>query len=253
MRTRIIIFGDLPIATKIAIEILKNQDYELVGTVIGNTNPHNNDPWQDIPTLNDFCIKNSIPTYEMKDLCGLGHLDLGLSCRFGKIIKADIIDCFSIGIINMHGGLLPEFSGLYSANFSVLYGAPKGGGTLHWIDEGIDTGDIIKRCEFNIEPDDTGFSVFQKTQLALFQGLIDILPEVINGTAPRLPIKEMIKNGYMFRYFKKNSISTYKEIQISKLNSDEASRIIRAFDFPGYEPAYIIDSKGKKVFLRYSN
>lgn len=253
MKYSVIVFGNLPIATKIIMYLQKQDKIELKGVVISDQNPHNNDPWKDVPCTYEYCKREEIPTYTLEEFtrCFANQtMVLGLSCRFGKIIKKDVIDMFSKGIINMHGGLLPEFAGLYSSNFSVLYGAKKGGGTLHYIDEGIDTGDIIRRCEFPIEENDTGYTVFQKTQITLYKNMIEIIPLILNGDKiETYSMKEYLDMGYEHHYFNKRSIYQYKEINLETMNDKEILQRVKAFDFPGYEPAYtIID--GKRIYLR---
>lgn len=238
----IVVFGDLPIASKVCEYILEQDELNLVGCVLSNPNAHNNDPWLDTPMLEDFCHNNNIKIFTLNELSALNDkLDLGLVCRFSKILKKKTIDLFDVGMINMHGGLLPEFAGPYSCNFSILYGSKMGGGTLHWIDEGIDTGDIIRRCEFVIEDKDTGYTVFQKTQIALCENMkeiiIPILKRQISGYIDQ---NELIRQeGVERRYFKLGSIEQYKEIKPD--DSEELMlRKVRAFDFPGYKPAYKI-------------
>jgi methionyl-tRNA formyltransferase len=248
---KIMVFGDLPIATKVAEWVNSNKELELVGCVLSNPQAHNNDPWTDTPMLGEYCTNMNIPLYDIK---GLGQfknkgLDLGLVCRFSKILKEDVINLFSVGLINMHGGLLPEFAGLYSSNFSVLYGAKHGGGTLHWIGTGIDTGDIIKRCEFEIEDTDTGFSVFQKTQIALYENMIKIVIPILHGEKTEfINQTELVENGYTHQYFKLNSINEVKKIQADD-TEEMILRKVRACDFPGYEPAYM-EVNGEKIYLR---
>ena len=252
MKFCVIVFGNLPIATKIVMFLKEQSNIELKGVVISDPTPHNNDPWEDTPCLYDYCKREFIPIYKLEELPQYFKnqtLDLGLSCRFSKIIKKNVIDLFSKGIINMHGGLLPEFAGLYSCNFSVLYGAEKGGGTLHYIDEGIDTGDIIRRCEFHIENNDTGYSVFQKTQIALYENMIEIIPLVLQGKIEAYPIKKLLDLGYEHHYFNKKSILQYKKVDINTMSEEEILRCVRAFDFPGYEPAYM-EIAGKRIYLR---
>lgn len=251
-KKKIVIFGDLPIATKVAMGIKKMDGVELLGVVIGNDNPHNNDPWKDVECLEEYAKKNNIKIFtmgELKDNFERFSLDLGLLCRFSRIVKDDIISLFKFGMINMHGGLLPEFAGLYSCNYSILFGSKYGGGTLHFVDKGIDTGNVIKRCEFKITDDDTGFTVFQKTQKVLYEGMMEIIPLVLNAKIESIPMQQLIEKGYESRYFNKKSINLYKEVSKDELFTEKGMRKIRAFDFPGYEPAYcIID--GKKIYLR---
>lgn len=250
-KKKVVVFGDLPIATKVVEYILENNGIELIGVVLGADNLHNNDPWKDVPLLKDFAKSKDINILTFEDLkknYSKGGLALGLSCRFSKIIKKDILDLFENGIINMHGGLLPEFAGLYSCNHTLLLNSSIGGGTLHYIDEGIDSGNIIKRCEFNIEDDDTGQSVFEKTQIVLFNGLIEILDDAVNGKIKSKSIKEYISEGHVSGYFDKNSIKDKKRVDLNKMDNATVLNVIRAFDFVGYEPAYMIINN-KKIYL----
>ncbi|MCR5737755.1 MAG: hypothetical protein K6G64_08910 [Eubacterium sp.] len=250
----VIIFGDLPIATKVAEWILNQEQLKLVACVVSGKSVHNNDPWNDVPLLRDFCEKKDIKVIEdMDELLQLEErLDLGLSCRFAKFINKKVLKSFSVGIVNLHGGLLPEFGGLYSCNFSILMGNGIGGGTIHWMDEKIDTGNIIRRCEFEILPEDTAYDVFQKTQVTLYDNLIELILPIANGEAVEsISQKNMLEQGFVHKYFDKNSIFDYKEINA---NDDEETILkkVRAFDFPGYEPAFMMIN-GKKVYMRLSS
>ncbi|MCM1048300.1 MAG: hypothetical protein NC433_07740 [Clostridiales bacterium] len=249
---KIVVFGDLPIATKVCMWIKEESSLELIACVSSNPKAHNNDPWEDIPMLGDYCKANNILLYSYDDFkanYSKKSLDLGLCCRYNKIIKKTEIDIFKKGIINMHGGLLPEFAGSYSCNYSVLFNSKIGGGTLHWIDEGIDTGDIIRRCEFQIENDDTGYTVFQKTQKVLYENMIEIILPILNGEITEfIAQKELLDKGYEHHYFDLKSIGRYKKINLSD-SQDIIMRTVRAFDFPGYEPAYI-ECGSSKFYLR---
>lgn len=251
-KKKIVVFGDLPIATKVVMKIMKMESLELIGVVIGNDSPHNNDPWKDVECLEEYARKNNISIFTIKELENTFEketLDLGLLCRFSKIVKKNTISLFKYGMINMHGGLLPEFAGLYSCNYSILFGSQIGGGTLHFVDEGIDTGNVIKRCEFKITDDDTGFTVFQKTQKALYEGMIEVIPMVLNNKINTISMQQLIEKGHKSRYFNKQSINLYKEVFKDELFNENGLRKIRAFDFPGYEPAYYM-LDGKKIYLR---
>lgn len=253
---KIIIFGDLPIATKVCEFIAKQKDIDVVGVVIGNPNPKNNDPFPGTPLLQEYAVKNQMPILKMDDLCEIydkGSIDLGVSCRFSKLIKKETLNLFSTGIVNFHGGLLPECGGLFSSVHSILEGHDIGGGTLHWVDEGIDTGDILARAEFKISDNDTGFTVFQKTQQKLYDAFVELFFEIINGTAKSYPQSSYIKKGYTLNYFNSKSLNGLKQLSVEclsdSLSCKSAIKKIRAFDFPGHEPAYLIICD-QKVYLR---
>lgn len=251
-KIRVIVFGDLPISTKVCMYLLEHRNIDLVGVVIGNSNPKNNDPWMNVPTLEIFAKNNDIKIFDFDNIVNVfdeKSIDLGICARFSRIIKKKHLSLFK-KMINFHGGLLPEFGGLYSTCHTILEKSPVGGGTIHYIDEGIDTGDIIKRCEFNVLDTDTSVSLFKKTQQVLLDGFIEVFQDLIDNNERYVSQNSLIEKGHVVRYFNKMSLVDKKEFQLSD-PPELIDRLIRAFDFPGHEPAYFtID--GIKYFVNKS-
>ena len=97
--------------------------------------------------------------------------DLALSVLFGKILQPNFIRIFSLGVINVHPSYLPFNRGAYPNVWSIVDSTPAGA-TIHFIDEGVDTGDIIAQTQISVEPFDTGESLYKKledTSLSLFK------------------------------------------------------------------------------------
>ncbi|MGF1853514.1 hypothetical protein L4C44_16775 [Vibrio satsumensis] len=250
MKKKIIIFGDLPIATKVAKFISEYDDVELSSIVIGNGEVNNNDPWDD-ELLVDYANANRVKIKTLSEISGSNEeYDLGISCRFSKIIKKDVISKFSLGIVNFHGGLLPEFGGLYSVVHTILLGSNIGGGTLHWINEGIDTGNVIKRCEFEVSEKDDAYDLFVKTQYALLEGFKEVFDEILIGKSKSMSIEELVSKGYIKRYFDRNSLTGKRYIEFDDLNTKKSIDIIRAFSFLDYPSAYT-EICGTPINLRY--
>jgi methionyl-tRNA formyltransferase len=71
--------------------------------------------------------------------------DVVVSIRYGKILRAPAIAVPRLGVLNLHGGILPAFRGVLATFRALQVGAPDIGCTLHWIvDAGIDSGPIIE-------------------------------------------------------------------------------------------------------------
>lgn len=250
---KVLVFGGLPIASKVCQIIQNSCQLQLIGVVIEGT-PTNNDPFPDTPILEEYAEKNNIKIYTLSDLNRNflpGDLDLGISARFPKILHKEHLNIFNIGIINFHGGLLPEYGGLYSANHALLNADSKAGGTIHWIDEGIDTGKLIQRFEFDIEPYDTAFDIFQKTQISLLKGFKETLPKLINSNFEYTDNKDIKRT--IPGYYNKDSLKGKKKVDLDKLKKGDINELnrVRAFDFPGHEPAYTIVD-GIKIYLKFS-
>lgn len=241
-------FGDLPIATKVVIDLLVRQNVELLGVVIGKDSPNSVDPWTDAPALADYAVAAGLRRFTHLEIEESEELiDLGFTCRYSKILSPGLINKFRNGIVNFHGGLLPEMRGLFSSCHSILLGHRVGGGTLHYLDSGVDTGDIIRLAEFEITDDDTSVSIFQKTQQALLDAYLEVIADLLNGTAIRIPQAQLSADRLLNNYFDKHSLEGKKEISL-QTPPDEIQRVVRAFDHPHHEPAYMYVA-GYKIYL----
>lgn len=81
--------------------------------------------------------------------------DLIVLAGYMKIVGKTIIDAFPMKIINIHPALLPAFPGLDAQKQAFDYGVKVAGCTVHFVDEGVDTGPIILQKAVHVEDDDT--------------------------------------------------------------------------------------------------
>lgn len=70
------------------------------------------------------------------------RFDICMSILFPHILTREFIECFPLGVVNLHPSLLPYCRGRFPALWAMADGKPAGV-TLHYIDEGVDTGEII--------------------------------------------------------------------------------------------------------------
>lgn len=90
------------------------------------------------------------------------RLQPDLICVFGtSLIRGDLLTRGRLGMVNLHGGLSPEYRGA-DCTFWALYNQEpeKIGCTLHWIDVGIDTGRLVAHVSPAVQPDDDELSLF---------------------------------------------------------------------------------------------
>lgn len=93
----------------------------------------------------------------------------------------------SLGTINLHGSLLPDYRGAAPINWAVMNGERITGATTFFLRHEIDTGDMIERCEMPIGPDDTAGDVHDRLMLDGAQLLLRTVRSILNGTATRRP------------------------------------------------------------------
>ena len=82
-------------------------------------------------------------------------VELVVLAGFMRIIGKPLIDAFPDRIMNIHPALLPSFPGLHSQKQAVEYGVKISGCTVHFVDEGMDTGPIIIQAAVPVHHDDT--------------------------------------------------------------------------------------------------
>ena len=139
---KILIFGDGPWATK-SLHSLSQAGHNLVGIVL-RENP--TDP-ELIEAAKDFgLVFFQPPNVNNADFSAqVRYLqpDLNLSISYDQILRPPILESAPMGFINFHAGKLPNYRGRNVINWAIINGETEIGLTGHYIDEGIDTGDII--------------------------------------------------------------------------------------------------------------
>jgi methionyl-tRNA formyltransferase len=124
------------------------------------------------------------------ELCGrLAVLkpDLFAVVAFGAILKPDLLRVPRLGAINLHGSLLPDYRGAAPVQRALWDGRAWSGVTTLWMDEGIDTGDVILQRWHPIGADDDAGSL-ASTLAALGAPLLaESLTLALEGRAPRRP------------------------------------------------------------------
>jgi methionyl-tRNA formyltransferase len=107
-----------------------------------------------------------------------------VSYGYRHILRKDVLDRFPSRAINLHISYLPYNRGADPNLWSIVEGTPKGV-TIHHLDEGIDTGDIIAQRRVEFSPDDTLRSSYAKLQAAMVDLFREQWPSIRSGTSAR--------------------------------------------------------------------
>jgi methionyl-tRNA formyltransferase len=241
---KVVFFGSIGIAKKCLEEIILKQNIELLGVCCNSILSK----WRYEESVYSFCINNKIPILTFEDIEDVSP-DIGFSVRYDKIIPKRVIQSFKLGIFNTHGGILPEYRGSYCNINAIINDEKEYGVTLHYITEGIDTGDIVAIKKVQITDNDTGFTLYKKSEKLCYDILAENIESIINGNNNRIPQNDLINKGHKCRTYYANSTLSKKVIDIEKINDLNTINIIRAFDSPFHEPSYTIVN-GKKIYLR---
>jgi methionyl-tRNA formyltransferase len=170
--------------------------------------------------------------------------EMGASVLFGYILRAECLKMLPKGCINLHPAFLPYNRGANPNVWAIVDGTPAGV-TLHWIDEGVDTGDIIAQERVPVDPLDTGATLYRKLEIASLELFRRLWPQVREGCAPRLP--QSREGGTCHRV---RDLETIDKIDLdANYTAGSLINILRARTFAPYPGAYFVQ-EGRRIFLR---
>ena len=171
--------------------------------------------------------------------------DIGLSILFDYILKPEMINLFPQGVVNLHPSYLPYNRGQYPNVWSIVEGTPSGI-SLHYIDAGIDTGDLIAQALVPVDPVDTGKTLYHKLEEASVELFKAQWPLIKTNKNKRLP-QNFSEKG---TYHRTKDVEQIDEIDLEKsYQAKTLIDILRARTFPPYKGAYFLEN-GRKVYMR---
>lgn len=107
---------------------------------------------------------------EMQTLVGALSPDLVVSAGFMRILAPTFVAKFKV--INSHPALLPKYPGAHAVRDALVDSATVTGTTIHWVDAGVDTGEVIAQQEVEILGSDTEDSLHERIKIAERQLLV---------------------------------------------------------------------------------
>ena len=105
---------------------------------------------------------------------------------YGKILPKELIEIPTKGSINVHGSLLPKYRGAAPIQWAVLNGDKETGITTMYMDEGMDTGDMILKETVQIGENETTGELWERLAKVGGKLLVETIKQIEEGTAPRI-------------------------------------------------------------------
>ena len=146
--------------------------------------------------------------------------DIIITCAYGQIIPKEVLNYPKYGCINVHASLLPKLRGGAPIHHAIIDGYDKTGITIMYMDEAMDSGDIISQREVVIDKEDTMESLHDKLRIVGKELLLSTLPSILDGTNPRIKqdtsevtYASNIKSEEEYLDFSKSSLELYNQIR----------------------------------------
>jgi methionyl-tRNA formyltransferase len=183
---RLMLFGDGEWASQTLVA-LRHAGHEVCGVVV-RLRPSNH-------CLSDLAGRFGIPVLQPADVNAAAFArevamlgpELNISIAYNQIIRPPLLDLARCGFINVHAGKLPRYRGRNIINWAIINGEPEVGLTVHYIDSGIDTGDIILQQSIPVSWTDTYGTVLARVVEACPPAVVQVVDLIARGAAPRRP------------------------------------------------------------------
>ena len=149
-------------------------------------------------SLREVAIANRRPWVSVDRLSAaatMGRLtalapDLIVVAAFGQILKGPMLDLPPHGVVNVHPSLLPKYRGPNPFYWVLERGERETGVTVHYMDEGVDTGDTILQQTLQIASSESERSLQRRSAALAASLLLRAIDLIANGRAPRTPQEE---------------------------------------------------------------
>ena len=189
-----IVFMGTPDFAKESLEAIYNAGYEIIKVVTNPDRPQGRGMKLKISPVKEFALEKGLDVLQPEKvkkneefIDSIRNLNPDIICvvAYGKILPKEILEIPKLGCINVHGSLLPKYRGAAPIQWAVLNGDKETGITTMYMDEGMDTGDMILKEKVKIGENETTGELWDRLSKVGGRLLVRTLKQIENGTAPR--------------------------------------------------------------------
>ena len=190
-----IVFMGTPDFAKDSLEAIYNEGHNIMAILTKEDKQQGRGMKLVETPVKKFATEKGIPVYQPAKIRNnteiinmLKQLNPDVICvvAYGKILPKEILEIPKLGCINVHGSLLPKYRGAAPIQWSIINGDKITGITTMYMDENMDTGDIILKQEVQIGEDETTGELWDRLSTIGGTLLVETLKQIENGTAPRI-------------------------------------------------------------------
>lgn len=244
-----IVFMGTPDFAKESLEAVYNARHNIIAVVTNPDRPKGRGMKMVASPVKEFAMEKGIDIYQPEKvrknqefIDAIKELKPDVICvvAYGKILPKEILEIPLLGSINVHGSLLPKYRGAAPIQWAVLNGDKTTGITTMYMDEGMDTGDIILKEETKIDEDETTGELWERLSKMGGKLLIKTLEKIEKGTAPRKKQEGDFSNAPMLE-------KEMSKIDWEEKNAAEIKNLVRGLN-PIMGAYSYIDGKKLKIW-----
>ena len=189
-----VLFMGTPDFAEESLKSLVEANYDVIGVVTNPDKPKGRGMKMVASPVKEYAEEKGLKIYQpekvrknVEFIEEIKNLNPDVICvvAYGKILPKEILEIPRLGCINVHGSLLPKYRGAAPIQWAVLNGDRTTGITTMYMDEGMDTGDMILKQEVEIGEDETTGELWDRLSKIGGELLVKTLKEIEKGTATR--------------------------------------------------------------------
>ena len=234
MARRVVVIGKNRLAVECLDVVLAAGDEVILA--VADAGDDGNDGWQ--PSFRGAVERRSLPVAAPVDLNDPAFVarvdseqpDFVLSFQAAQILRRPLIATGRVATLNLHFGPLPRYRGVAPIAWAVINGETATGVTIHRINPGIDSGEIVRSAEVPIDVADTGRTLYDKCTEAGIGLFRDAWPDLRNGSFESHP-----QDPGAALYYNRHSIDFSRRRVSWRADAGSIANWMRAFIFPPFQ------------------
>jgi methionyl-tRNA formyltransferase len=191
---RIIFIGTGEIGLPTLQALSKSPDHQLLAVITQPDRPVGRQLKLSASPIKEAAFKLHLKIYQPEKIgsatsvAQLKYLkpDLIVVAAYGQILTKEVLNLPKYGCLNIHASLLPKYRGASPIHAAIAAGEKQSGVTIMWMDEGLDTGDILLQETTTLRRHETAESLHDRLAKLGADALLKALPLVETGQAPRI-------------------------------------------------------------------
>lgn len=190
---KILYMGTGDIGLPVLRWLLTQSGHEVCGVICQPDKPVGRKQELTPPATKVLALEFGVPVFQPRRIRHEAALveslqpDVAVVMAYGQILPKAVLEAPRLGCLNLHASLLPLYRGAAPIQAAILAGDAASGVTVMYMDEGLDTGDILLHEKLTLSPQETGGSLHDRLAESAPAALERALQLLAEGRAPRLP------------------------------------------------------------------
>ena len=192
---RVLFIGTGEIGVPVLRWLMESGEHELIGVVTQPDKPVGRERRIEAPPIKAALATSDVPVLQPKRIKAEEAIaairalapDVIVVMAYGQILPRAVLEIPQIACLNLHASLLPQHRGAAPIQAAIVAGDRETGITVMYMDEGLDTGDVLLQKRIYIANDETGGSLHDRLAEIAPPALDEALSALRDGTAPRIP------------------------------------------------------------------